>query len=73
MEFKPGLVSAVAQDRAKVLDIHHFVNLCTQCSIIKFQHKKDKMNELEKSFRMKITATLITMGSPKCMDARGMF
>ena len=41
-----GLVSAIAEQTAQVLDVHHMINFCRECSVIKSELESGKIDNL---------------------------
>ena len=72
-----GIVAALAQDTGKVLDVHHMVNACVQCSIIESSREKKEIDQLQ--YLRKVVAHAEDdcrrnyEGSPQSMEAAGKF
>ena len=69
-----GVVSATSPDTGKVLDVHHLVNVCAQCSTIDQQRKEGKFTELqylEKIIAHEDYCRKNHDGSPQSMESAG--
>ena len=71
-----GFASAVAEDTAQVVDVHHMVNNCRECNKYKSELEEGKIDQL--SYLGKVvahdksgTCRLNHMGSPQSMESTG--